>query len=403
MKNHASLILALLAATICSSLYAQIPEEILFPTNRKSKMGEHYICEGPWGTIRYQTFFISPPIDYIDEKVFEHENAWYLDNLTEADWKRVVQESPLPEDKKQYLIGLGRTEEWPHVRLEPNPEFILSMSPSERKYFYQILADNPVSAHSPYCDPVVVGTNDVDKWLNQADLEEDVTSILKKLLYFDEGTAFFSDWAAMQPYLKTESSRMTFYRLLLSQKTSMPVLSITPNSNFDELSAYWSRGVAKRNTIALLQDMRNRKSNVDIDLVHILPPFARKRVNTFPNPYLDEDYMTQNCHWSSMSFYKFKEELRFIGAGYAMEYLNANFTPVKSPPLAFGDLVQFITKDDKIVHSAIYIAGDLFFSKNGFSELSPWVLVPFSDMIATYHYVKPLNLRVLRKKHASLV
>ena len=67
--------------------------------------------------------------------------------------------------------------------------------------------------------------------------------------------------------------------------------------------------------------------------------------------------------------------------------------------LQFGDIIQFVKADSNTVeHSAVFIAGDIVFTKNGIGVTNPWVLMRYSDMEARY-FSNNLIAKAVRKKN----
>jgi hypothetical protein len=52
--------------------------------------------------------------------------------------------------------------------------------------------------------------------------------------------------------------------------------------------------------------------------------------------------------------------------------------------LQLGDVVAFADASGNLVHVAVYIAGDLLFSKNGQSALAPWSILPLERFAGHY-------------------
>jgi cell wall-associated NlpC family hydrolase len=70
------------------------------------------------------------------------------------------------------------------------------------------------------------------------------------------------------------------------------------------------------------------------------------------------------------------------------------YTIVK--PAQLGDLVLLSTRNDAVVHAAVYVADDLVFTKNGESYTQPWILMRMEDMLDTYNVRYPSSGPVTR-------
>ena len=51
-----------------------------------------------------------------------------------------------------------------------------------------------------------------------------------------------------------------------------------------------------------------------------------------------------------------------------------------------------------VIHSCVYIADNIVFTKNGSASSSPWILMDLEDVIAFYSSEKPLDIQRYRRK-----
>ena len=69
-----------------------------------------------------------------------------------------------------------------------------------------------------------------------------------------------------------------------------------------------------------------------------------------------------------------------------------SYYPVNSTYLCVGDIVLFMTqqKEQKeALHSAVFIADNIVFTKNGVSDTSPWMLATIEDLVDLYSFSLP--------------
>ena len=50
----------------------------------------------------------------------------------------------------------------------------------------------------------------------------------------------------------------------------------------------------------------------------------------------------------------------------------------------YGDILLLMNDRNEIKHSAVYLADDLVFTKNGNNYRQPWMLMHIPDLLATY-------------------
>jgi hypothetical protein len=50
----------------------------------------------------------------------------------------------------------------------------------------------------------------------------------------------------------------------------------------------------------------------------------------------------------------------------------------------YGDLIFLLNKRGDAIHSAVYLADDIVFTKNGNNSAQPWMLMHLKDLVAEY-------------------
>lgn len=59
------------------------------------------------------------------------------------------------------------------------------------------------------------------------------------------------------------------------------------------------------------------------------------------------------------------------------------------------------THDGTPVHAAVFLADDLYFTKNGLNDIQPWIVMPLADLLEEYDALHPnagLAIRYFRRK-----
>jgi hypothetical protein len=69
------------------------------------------------------------------------------------------------------------------------------------------------------------------------------------------------------------------------------------------LVRYWGRGGRERQVRPLLESLAQFRRGQSIDIVHLLPAFARRLLYTYPRPAHDGHDVLRDCHWSSLNFF----------------------------------------------------------------------------------------------------
>jgi hypothetical protein len=124
-----------------------------------------------------------------------------------------------------------------------------------------------------------------------------------------------------------------------------------------------------------------------IDVIHLLPPFARDHLYCYPKlsvADLDKPAVV-NCLWTSLNFFPPKPNDRFLDAAIALKALKEDYFVVETD-FELGDIVAFLDEKGDIFHAAVFIADDLVFSKNGILAMAPWSLMSLDDVKGYYRW-----------------
>jgi hypothetical protein len=104
-----------------------------------------------------------------------------------------------------------------------------------------------------------------------------------------------------------------------------------------------------------------------------------------------------DCHWSTFNFSNETPDNRFNDPAYAVQYIQKNFYPIAAPS-QYGDVLLLMNDKKEIKHSAVFLADDLVFTKNGNNYRQPWMLMRISDLLATYPNTPPMQPVYMRHK-----
>jgi len=171
-------------------------------------------------------------------------------------------------------------------------------------------------------------------------------------------------------------------------------LRIRPNSDVGALAAYWGRGYHTKDLEILFRSLTRVRGSVAMDVAQLLPPFARKKINTYPIPSADPSHPLPNCSWTAMNFFNDPPDERFRDSQAAINELETNYAPVTEP--TFGDLLLLLSPDGKLIHITVFIADDVVFTKNGENDSKPWLLMKWEDVLASYSNDHPLQVLMFR-------
>jgi hypothetical protein len=131
-----------------------------------------------------------------------------------------------------------------------------------------------------------------------------------------------------------------------------------------------------------------------ISLLYFLPKFARERLYTFPIPSQSGDPV-MDCHWSTMNFFNDSPDNRFTNTTHTVSYIQSHLYQV-AQPTEYGDVILILNDKGNAIHSAVHIAEDIVFTKNGNNFTQPWMLMRLKDLLVRYTTDAPPKMLVYR-------
>jgi hypothetical protein len=170
-------------------------------------------------------------------------------------------------------------------------------------------------------------------------------------------------------------------------------LNITPQSDIDALAQYWGKGCWATDVRTIFQSLQAIPNGTWMSILMVLPPLPSAEIYDFPSPAdnpLQGPPVDRDCHWTSFNFFRDVPDPNFSKPEYVLKELENNYAPIPGDP-RYGDIAIFSKPNGDIVHSAVYIADDICFSKNGSSVIQPWTLSTLSDLFQEYSILIPPN------------
>lgn len=230
--------------------------------------------------------------------------------------------------------------------------------------------------------------------LAASSLTPETRDLVRQMLFTWDGETVFVDSAVVCATLDTPG-RIEMVRFLHMERGLIVRLRIHEGQDVSGIVRYWSRGEFGRELRGLLESLSRRPGGGSIDILNLLPPVPRTLLNTYSD-FLDDP---RDCHWSGMNFLEPVADDRFLVKERIEQELAENFVQVQTPPL-LGDLYHFVTPSGLSAHTAVHVAEDIVFTKNGTSSAQPWVLARLSSV--TEQYASLDGARVVRMRRTDL-
>lgn len=351
----------------------------------------------PWGDIECVPITIAPPLEFIPESAHpvSHELVWRFPNMDREQvtsyFKRLGVSTPL-RDKLQSIVAMDPSCTGFAVR--PDRQMVLGLSPSDRAGLYVALAQ--LAGNIDQFKAFRFCGQDPAEWFGGAAISRETKELVSSLIYRHGRYMFFADLQMVEDLLPSSKERLLLIKTLSQERTFLMRLVVNPKTDVDALIAYWGRRGMTKDIQPILESLTRCGEKQWLGISHLLPPFARARMYTYPVPLESALALNRDCHWTSFNFFSFEPDDRFCDLNMVVKTLGQDYYRVFGD-FKVGDLVLFSTGRDKIFHSAIYIADDIVFTKNGSIATRPWILMKLDDLKEYYPTVEPVDVRFYRR------
>lgn len=352
-----------------------------------------HIVEGPWGKIQYYPIHLEVPERYLEYlEPTQDRTEWIFPNSK-------------PNDVSDFLATVGaRTNGQPvkyfevggDVLLYPSDEIVEGLTADQRAAIAEKLAQDSRNMFHRY--PAVIDSDDEEQWFIDAGLDAEEAARVAGLCYKRGGVTLFSDLPLVLASMDSLESRNVATRAITRTRSLIARLSVTESTNLDGVVDYWTAGHKRKSVLTLLESV-NAAPEVDrIDITHLLPPIPRMLVYTYPSLADVAQDEKRDCHWTCRNFFRSTPSPVLRSAALRQDAMLESWEQVEDQP-EFGDMIVFADAEtDDLVHSMIYIAADIVFTKNGSSIFKPWELKLFRSVLAHYSFNGPINTEIWRSK-----
>ena len=352
-----------------------------------------------WGQLIAHDFDLEQPDEYVAyETSTNRAETWTFEGMTPDEVRARMQSSGLTAEQIADAMQPSRVAfENSSTVVTPDDDLVFSLSPEARAKLYTVLAHSSANEfmHFPFC----FGANFFDSWFGDGKLDGESFSLLKKLAYVRGETVCFSDLASLLHRVPDEKNRLRLVKALSCQSALTLGIRIWPDTDVDKLTGYWTwpGGARLLNIRPLLESMKRLPNGGYASILYFLPPFARERLYTYPLPSQLGD-PAMDCHWSTMNFFNQAPDNRFSDPKYTSAYIAANYYPI-ARPTAYGDIILLLDGRGNAIHSGVFLADDIIFTKNGNNFAQPWMLMRLKDLVAEYTTDVPPRVAVYRNKN----
>ncbi|MBA4147950.1 MAG: hypothetical protein H0X66_07515 [Verrucomicrobia bacterium] len=337
---------------------------------------------GPWGDLECIRISIEIPTDLLTVADYTEPVEWLFKDHSREAVMEVFRKADLsPEQFREVSLDRywSKTEAGYIVR--PTFDLIVGLQPEARSVIYNLLGRFP--ENRAHYSSFLLRQNQIDELNIESGLSEEIIALFKKLIYGEGDLLVFNDASTILSTLPDEQKQLQFLKLISRRSTFLMKLKINQDSDIEKLVSYWGGGRRAKDIRPLLESLQRVPGGCAIDVAHLVPFFARKRMYTYPMPERGSSATRENCHWSALNFFNDPPDTRMLDPDRVEGELKKNYRKISGNP-QMGDLVLFRQQNGEVVHSATYIAEDVLFTKNGEGVYQPWLLMNATDVIGIY-------------------
>lgn len=367
------------------------------PQTEKSGPYQIQATPGPWGDLKIVRVTIEPPWEILSPFLEHPQPVWRFIGYSRSQFSELLAHAGLTDAQRATLESAAVWQpDGAGCAIVPSPELLWSLTPESRAKLYGALSlfRENVYQHEPFRFPIELA----DEWLSNTGLPEAILAQTRRLFYRRGKTLLFSDPHLILPTLASDRDRIRLLKALTRQSTLLVNLHVDASADIPSLVNYWTAGYPGRakDIRPLLNSATRVPGGLDIDISHLLPRFASKRLYTYPNADLDGQSMFFDCHWNSMNFWNDPPDDRFADSAFVIQTLETEYEVVLND-FSFGDILLFMRSATQAIHSAVYVADQIVFTKNGPGPYSPWILMRLDTLVSHYETNMDVEVRGYRR------
>jgi hypothetical protein len=320
------------------------------------------------------------------------EVSWFFPDYNEDSLRQFIENLELTDKQRAALLNIETwTPEADGVIIRPDSETILSLTPPVRDAIYSILSQT--TRNMPQHVPWSIRTEDFEAVLEASRLSPETQDAIRSVAFQRGNRTCVSDSLTVLNTTESIDEKLIASRMLSSASTYLVKLHVPHDADIDQLTAYWGGRGRRKDLRPMLESLAALPKGGTLDIAHLLPAFGRQRLYIYPHPAQALDGVNRDCHWTSLNFFSLTPDDQLGVPAQARRHIVEQYYRINETP-RFGDLVFFSLKNGDIIHSCVYLAADLVFTKNGDSVFQPWSIMDLDDVKQIYSYLSPDGVEV---------
>lgn len=211
--------------------------------------------------------------------------------------------------------------------ITPPEQVVWSLGSRAREQIYSVLSKSP--RNFPQSVPFRWPLDGFERSFKESGLPAEQINKLRRLTYTNGHYLCFTDLQAAKAVLsKPEFDELV--ETLYGLPTYILRLRVNPDSDLDSLVQSWGKGGREKSIEPLLSSLARVPGGATINIVWLLPPFARLRLYTFPYALKDPTAARQDCFFTSLNFFNDPPDTNFFDKAYAEKVLRSQYAPIRA-------------------------------------------------------------------------
>lgn len=227
--------------------------------------------------------------------------------------------------------------------IEPDEALVRALPPTVRRRLYTRLMQLPGNRRQ--VNAFRYWGAEAGDWLHAAELAPRVGEQVEPLIYSHGHFLFLADLPLALTAVADRRERLRLIQTLASESSLMLQLHVDEGQDIAPLVDYWGQGGRAKAVHTLFHSLAHTAGGGSIDVVHLLPPFARQRLYAYPEARASTGRSAgRECHWTALNFFNAQADDRYTDAAAVSEAYRNDYPLVSTP--RFGDLVLLVSDDE---------------------------------------------------------
>lgn len=348
----------------------------------EGRLGRSVAKPGPYGEIICQRSVMELPPEQLPVRYYQTEKLrWFFKGFTVEHLREFWAGPGLAPSGRDRLL---QTNAWRidpgGIWLEPPDDVVLSFSPESRKRIYSVLAK--FKENEPQREPFHWPSADWESLFAGAEISAATRAQFERLCYRNGQTVLFADLQVLLRRLPDAAQRAGLMKMLTRRSVMFASLRVSPRTDIRALMAWWKPPGARMEESAVLKAAASLPQGRELSLAAVLPAGPRALLFTFPLP---GNAPQPNCHWTAFNFFKEKPDPPTLDDEFWRQKLKQDYAPVSGAP-RFGDILLLSREGDEFLHTCVFLADELVYTKNGVSHWAPWQIATINDLLDFYRW-----------------